>query len=498
MNTQQLIKTCLDEYNAKPLLPLELTSINNKLADPATSLESFKIDYKRDPIFCWELVKAGWQATKNKASHPFGADHAMSAIGMGNAKNLFMQADNAPQQLSQEVIFNLSCSLLAAELSHQLTASDDKRPQMYWSGLFHQLPDTLLWYLRPKVMWKIHYQNLTTSKDIDTFEQAQLGFQLQEWRIEAADFFAMSEQNKRIYNQPLINDSKQLVEYMNHGYSNKTLSLKAWHKNDDWLVILSNQLAQAIMSPWHHNAVVHCVKRLKQYLPYDSKKLNQLIQNSIYNVSKALHHSKLMVPAMGFIMSFSKPIFPSWLNKPAATPPNRTLQNLVKKLTQNAHEFNNTAELINECLTAIITQLKFSRVAFIAIDHKSKVASTRMALSAPNKPKIRPEFEFKTPVPFSQFIEKQALMVFSHKRHQKIWGKLPLEIQKQRVQEFVLCSLKPGKQVRALIYLDTDDPTCFSPKYISKVKILLQALNKGLMQRNAPLKANAQKQANTG
>lgn len=495
----QLIQKCLSEYNAKQLLPLELKKIKQTLNQQDASVESFKLLDKKDPIFGWYLVKAAWKATENKANHPFAADHAMSTIGIGGTQKIFapLNPDKQPA-ISQEVTFSLSSSLLAAELAKNLDALSTGKAQTYWRALFFALPETILWHIHPKSMWRIYYRQLTLPKKMTLFEESKLGFNLHDWRIAVANEFGMSDQLLPIYHkkQPAIR--KQLYSYGVHGFSEKTPTLREWHKQDAWLILLTNWLATSIIKPWHGRASRHICQMLQQTLNVDTKKITYAIHQSIEKVSHQLIDSQLIIPAVAMLFQPTLPSYPEWLVKPTINTsrihhqkrsslkvdPKARLSVVVNKLTNGADQYDSSASLVHDGLKAVISILNFSRVSFLGIDHKNKNATTRIALNAKNSNKIRPDFEFKLPGPLTKFIERQSFMLISRQQHQSIWHKLPQAIQKSQVEQFILCSLKPGKRVRAIIYIDAKNNVAFAPQQLQRLKVLLQALNKGLMQRN--------------
>lgn len=505
--TEKLIVQCLSQYYAKPLVPLELSSIRRDLARSDTSLDAFKDSVSRDPVFCWGLVKAAWEATKNRASHPFAADHAMSILGLGGARKLIAaMPKSAPEPLSQEVIFCLSTSILAAQMAKDLAGSCGKNPQLYWTSLFYQLPETILWYLQPQTMWRFYYRQLTLPKKMALFEESKLGFNLRDWRMAVADDFRMNEQLKQLYAMPQPSNPKELFEYAREGFSNKTPSLQDWHKQDVWLVVLCNRLAAAIITPWHHRSFNHLTEMLAQTTGIELKKLVKSVHASTLKVSQTLHQSPLMNPGVALLMQTSKPQFPDWLVKPQVKKPDPLrksantakhpadkkmpprkggeLAELINKLTQNFAAYESSTNLVHDGLKALIRLLHFSRVSFLAVDHKNQTVRTRIALTDETSHKIRPDFDFAKPGVLNQFIDKQLFSLLSRESHQAIWTQLPFMVQKDQVERFILCSLQPGSQVRALIYLDAKDPQCFDEKNLTKAKMLLQAINKGLMRRN--------------
>ena len=498
---QELIKKRLSEYKLKPLLPLELSNLRRKLKSPSASVDSLKPFYQRDPIFCWSIVSAAYQKTQHKTSQPFAADHAMSAIGLGGVEQALQPFSKLEQpELSPEVLYFLSTSVLAAELAKQIGASALGRPQTYWTALFYQMPNTLLWHLQPKAMWRIYYRQLSLPKKMALFEEAKLGFNLHDWRIAVAENFHMSEDLRLLYQKALPDNLKELHEYASNGFSDKTPSLEEWHRQEAWLVILCNRLARAITVPWQARSYKNNFNLVQQLLAIESSKLSSLIQKSIRTVSESLSGSQLMIPAAGYLMLNSKPYFPGWLNNNdlvrkniaqkkqhlsiAVTKQKSALTELIKRLTTAPHSFNNSAELVHAGLKGLIDELDFSRVSFLAVDHKAKLAQTKIALCKPGAGKIRPEFEFKQPTPLTKFIDQQTFMCITKEKHQKVWHKLPLAIQKEDVQAFVFCSLQPGKQVRALVYIDSDNLADYSLENLAKVKMLLKAINSGLSARN--------------
>ncbi|MDH5629995.1 MAG: HDOD domain-containing protein [Gammaproteobacteria bacterium] len=521
-STQKIITDKINQYNKSPLFPLELRSIKKKLAGHDAAIDDFKDYFSRDPVFSWYLIKAGVEATKNKVSQPFAGDHALSTIGLGKTKSLFASLESKSQILSNEVLFSLSSSMLAAELAKQLHNGSNSS-QIYWTSLLYQLPETLLWHIDPKPMWEIYYLNLASNKSSAVIEDNKLGFTIQDWSKSIAKIFNFSEELRSIYQKKPPTAAKELIGYIRRGFNDSIPSLKDWHKTDDMLVVMSNKLAKSIMLPWHGHAYQHCFEIMQKTLVKESKKLNKLIQSSIDTVSQNLHQSKLFVPALGYLAINSKPAFPYWLlnqrrkaaqkeaeqtnvtaivdakpkiqDEKSIQQPTDTQQSqqvndgnfnaLIKDLINKSQHPDNPAELINQGLKIFIENLNFSRIAFMAVNYQSFMVSTKIALSAEGEAKIRPDFDFKNPTPLKQFIDKPAMMLLSQEQHQKIWPKLPLAIRNQQVEAFLLCSLKPGKQVRALIYVDAKDKACYSKEHLTKVKILVKAINQCLANANA-------------
>lgn len=515
-NSEVLIQKLLNEYKSKPLLPLELTNISKKLKREDSSVESFKEEYLRDPLFCLELIGAGWQATKKRANHPFAADHAMSTIGIGSAQQHFAKLNtNESAPLSEEVSFCLSTSLLAAELAKNLGEVYHASNQTYWTALFYGFPDTLLWHLKPKAMWHIYYRRLTIPKKIGLFEEAKLGFNIHKWREIVANEFHLSEQCQILFSKYLPTNPEEVFEYAQHGCSKNTPSLVEWHKYEGWLIVLANSLARAIIAPWHNRGIQHCFELLKQLTSVDTSKLKSIINQSVREVSQRLAKTSLMVPAMGLVAIRSRPPFPDWLTKPQlsekaqiarmrakkslpktqsnAQPKkdiNALLTEAMRKLRNEVHQFESSTTLVHYGLTVLIDLLGFSRVSFLTVDHKNSKVVTRIALTAPDKAKTRPDFDFSQPTPLKKFTEQQAFMFISRDKHQNIWKKLPYSVQKERVSKFILCSLKPGERVRAIVYADSPDDKVFTPKRIVIIKKLLHSINQGLVLRNQTKKSN--------
>ena len=260
-NADVLIKKRLSEYKAKPLLPLELPKLLTKFRNTDSSVESFKSEYRRDPIFCYSLINAAWEATQTRTIHPFAADHAMSIIGIGTASRLVKFLKPEPKtSLSTEVKFCLTSSLLAAELANQIAKINSASNQVYWTALCYLLPETILWHVQPKNMWRIYYRQITIPKRMSLFEESKLGFNLHDWRVAVGEELHLSEQNQTLFGYKLPTNPKELFEYSQNGYSEKTPSLKEWHRNEGWLVVLANKLAKSILCPWSQSGYRHVFK----------------------------------------------------------------------------------------------------------------------------------------------------------------------------------------------------------------------------------------------
>ncbi len=493
-----LIDKNLQEYKAKPILPLALAALSELINHTDTTIASFKSLYQQDPVFCWSALDDAFQLTQNRASQPFAVDHAISTIGLGGVRNIVDRYKTQPKQnLSEEVRFYLSSSVLAAELAGNIGELSLGKAHTRWSALIYQMPETILWHIHPKSMWRIHYRRLSLPKNLSLFEESKLGFNLTEWRRSACSFFHLGEHLTRLFDKPIPDNPREILSYCKNGLSDASPTLKEWHRQEEWLVILCNRLARAIYSPWHKNGVARHISLIAQLTGLSHSKLSQLTFHSVRKVSYQLKHSQLFIPAVPMIMLPSNPYFPNWLNDRSVvqlkiaerknsvkknTSP--SLANIVKKLTVEASSFNNSAELVHFGIKAAIEKLEFSRAIFLSVNRKAKLVETKITLSRTDVKKIRPDFSFATPTPLSKFLEQQALMLVDSQTHKRIWQKLPVVIQKN-TDRFVLFSVKPGKQIRALIYVDSSNEQAFSAKNFNQLKLLLKALNKGLAIRNA-------------
>ncbi len=501
-----IIEKSIQEYKANPLVPLELSAINRKLRDSNSSSDSFKLVYQRDPIFCWYLIEAGWEATQKRANHPIAADHAMSIIGLDIAKKLFAPLHSSkPQILSQEVSVCLTVSLLAAEIARQIGSLIGANNHIYWTTLLYQMPDTLLWHLKPRKMWRIYYRRLTLPKKQQLFEESMLGFNLHDWRAAVGKHFHLSEQNQNYFQlqQPLSN--KQILEYTVSGYSNKTPELKNWHNHEGGLMVLCNKLALATLTPWHNKASLRITQLLQQVTRLEPKKLSQAIYKGIRETSETLFYSQLPNPGSALLLQRNKPLFPRWLVHPEINPEklkrrkNITEAKVIKNLTQQlapldlaalkqaykqllekAQDGASSSTFIQTGLQIFIDLLGYSRISFLLVDHQSKFAQTKIALAEAEHKKIRPEFSFKVPNSLSLFTDKQSFLHFDINKHEKIWHQLPTAIKQQRVTQFIFCSLKPGAKVPAIIYLDSALNELFSEDRLKAVKNTLGVINRGL------------------
>ncbi|MET1254601.1 hypothetical protein [Aliikangiella maris] len=516
-NNAVLIKQRLTEYQKAPLYPLELPAIKNKLADPNSSTDSFKDIYYKDPLFCAALITAGWEATQNRSNHPYAADHALSTIGIGGAQQRFLPLKPQGEiKLSQEVQFLLSCSLLAAELAEQIGELTNASNQRYWTALFYSLPDIILWYLKPESMWRIYYRRLNRPSKLNLFEESKLGFNLHDWRKTIAEELHLSEQCQLIFSKELPTNPKELYAYAHQGISESTPSLKQWHRQEAWLIVMCNQLARAVMSCWHPHGTQHIIELIKHLSHLENRKLKQSIHQGIRNVSENLIQSPLPNPGFGYLLKPSKPPFPDWLVNPqidksrvsparstrqkthlSGTAPTHSqstnfnlvqlknkVEQLISQMLNQANSFASSTALVQAGLTCLINDLPFDRASFLIVNYKNLNAQTKIALSREKQLKIKPDFNFKTTPALANFIEKQAFMCFKHEKHQKIWRQLPEAITRQKIEQFGFCSLKPGSKVRALIYFDGNNRLCFQPEILKLVKKLFLAINKGLSIRN--------------
>ena len=526
------IQKRLAEYKANPIQPLELENIQTSFERKDCAVESFKAIYKQDPMFCYALIGEATKATRKRISSPFAADHAMSTIGLKTAGKLFKDTKPSQKPLSMEVRFSLTTSLLAAELAKNICEMHSASKQAYWTALCYLLPDTMLWHLSPKEMWYVYYRQLTKPQKVTLFEESKFGFNLFQWRNAVASELHLSDQNKILFEKQFPSNPKELLAYAQEGFhEQKTPSLKDWHRYEGWLIVMANRLARAILIPWHNSSYRHIFNLIHQLAGCDKKKLNKAIQDAIRTVSENLQESQLPNPAVGYLMLKSKPAFPQWLINPQMTqtksaaakaPVNlkvktasqlkanqatqktstikqtesRTNQNnkaisataikvAMQKLVVQPESFASPSELIQFGLKSLLNDLKLDRVSFMVVDYGSSRVITKVALNAKNKTSIKPDFEFKQHTPLSKFIERQAFMLLTKKAHKNIWSRMPLAVQKDQVEHFVLCSLQPGKRVRALIYADTDDVTVLSPQRLAIIKKMLLAINKGLTVLNA-------------
>jgi len=491
------ISNLISRYLANPLLPLELPLINERLTNENASVLDFKNLYYRDPLLSTVLVELAWNKTKTKANHPFAGDHAMSTLGLEDAKSYFSKLPcNDAQLLTDELRFIMSSSLLAAELAKNLCHNPQKSNQLYWTSMAHQIPDLILWYLKPKVMWRIQYRQIKLAKKLPIFEQAKLGFELAHWRQSIARKWHMSELNQLTYSKKLPDNRKQLLSYSKIGYNVRISCLKQWHHSDSWQILTANWLARAILVPWLANSYQHYFLIAKQAFGSADKKMSQQVSDAIRTTSEHLNDSVLFVPATNFLFRKSLPDYPDWLNAAPKKPVKRdqkfvqqagelkqssnqmAIQKLLMELKTSPQTFVNSNQLFRTVLTLCIERLGFSRACLLVVDWKNKQVSTSLFLQQEGQQKIKIAFDFKQKTPLNKFLIEQGFLLFDISKYSKIWHKLPKEIVEQQVKNFVLFSLKPKTQVQALIYLDKKGQKPPTPKTISIAKLILNATHR--------------------
>ena len=507
-NSGSEIGKLVSQYKAKPMLPLELGLIIERLNTENPSVLDFKNQYYRDPLLCAYIIDLAWHKTKKKTNHPFAADHAMSTVGIDGARIYLskMSTDiennllEKKQNLSKEIKFIMTSSLLAAELAKNLCANKQKVNSLYWASMAHQFPDLLLWYLKPKPMWRIQYRQIKLAKKLPIFEQTKLGFELNQWRITVCKEWHMSAINQITYSKILPDKRKQLLEYMRNGYNEKTPSLKQWLHTDSWQILTANWLARAILSPWMANSYQHYFRIAIQSFATNERNLAHVIMDSVRSTSEHLKNSLLFVPAVSWLHMTSKNHYPGWLNVAPKRPVKRdkkyiqktsqlkqtsnqlAVQKLTRELREAPEKHSNSNKLFREVLTACIERLGFSRACLMIVDWQNKQVSTSLFLQQENKKKIKPDFDFKLNTPLKKFLVEQGFLLFDITKHSKIWHKLPKEIIQQRVENFILFSLKPGKRVKALIYLDMIGKKPPSAEKIKILKPLLNSINSALAE----------------
>lgn len=497
------INKLISQYKAKPMLPLELPLIIERLNNEKASVLDFKNQYSRDPLLCTYIIDLAWYKTQKKANHPFAADHAMSTVGIDGVKDylLTMSTDIAnsslqvPQTLPDELKFIMSSSLLAAELTKNLCSNKQKANILYWASLAHQFPDLLLWYLKPRPMWRIQYRQVKLAKKLPVFEQAKLGFELNQWRSAVAKEWHMSEVNQITYSKPLPSKRRQLLEYIHGGYGEKTSSLKVWQHTDSWQILTANWLARAILSPWMANSYQHYFRIAMQSFAINERALTPVIMDSVRTTSEHLRNSQLFVPAVSLLNQTSQNCYPEWLNAAPKRPVKRdkkyiqkisqlkqssnqlAVQKFIRELRETPEKFSNSNKLFREVLTVCIKRLEFSRACLLVVDWPNQQVSTSLFLQQEDKQKIKPDFDFSLNTPLNKFLVGQGFLSFDISKHSKIWHKLPKEIIQQQVKNFILFSLKPGKQVKALIYLDMQGQKPPTEEKVKMTKMLLKAAN---------------------
>ena len=497
------IAKLIDQYRSNPLLPLELPLIIERLNNHKASVLDFQNQYYRDPLLCAYLIDLAWQKTQKRANHPFAADHAMSTVGIDGAKSFLAGlsidlSDNSLAKKSEfhnELKFIMSSSLLAAELAKNLSSNQQKSKSLYWASMAHQFPDLLLWYLKPKIMWRIQYRQIKLPKKLAVFEQAKLGFELNQWRQAIAKEWHMSETNQITYTKSIPQRRQQLIEYMHNGYSDQTPTLKEWHGTDSWQILTVNWLARSILTPWLKNSYQHYFKIAKQAFKLSDKKLSHLISDSIRCTSQHLKGSQLFVPASSFLFITGSCDYPKWLNASAKVPVKRdakyiqnasklkqtsnklVIHNFIRELKEAPNKFANVHKLFRQVIELCVKRLGFSRACVLKVDWKNKQVSTSLYLQQENQQPIKPDFDFKQKTPLLKFLVEQGFLLFDITKHTKIWHKLPKEIIQQQVKNFILFSIKPDKRVEELIYLDMKDNAVPTPEKIKQTKLLLAATN---------------------
>jgi len=506
------ITNLISKYKEDPLLPLELPLIVERINAENASVLDLKNQYFRDPLLCSYLIDLAWYKTKDKPNHPFAADHAMSTVGITDAKAYLSSINiNSPSKesnsesnvessspLSDELRFIMSSSLLAAELAKNLCSNQQKSNQLYWASMAHQFPDFLLWHLKPKVMWRLQYRQTKLAKKLPVFEQAKLGFELNEWRQAVCQEWHMSELNQSTFNKVLPQKRKELLHYIKHGYSDNTPSIKEWHKTDSWLIVTANWLARAIMSPWLVNSFHHYSQIAKQAYSMNDKKLSQVIIQSIRTTSQHLQGSQLLVPGVSFLNLMAKPDYPDWLNAAPKVPVKRqqkyvqktgeladyshkmALQELLADLKNHPEKFANTYKLFRLVLGTCTKHLGFSRACLLVVDWKKKEVSTSQYCQQENMPTIQPSFSFIENTPLKKFLIEQGFLYFDKTKHGKVWHKLPSDIVEQKVENFILFSIKVKGKVNAMIYLDRQLQPQPTEDKVKIAKLLLQSTSKVL------------------
>jgi HD-like signal output (HDOD) protein len=499
------ISALIEKYKKEPLLPLELPLIIQRINAENASVLDLKNQYYRDPLLCSYLIDLAWNKTKDKPNHPFAADHAMSTVGITDAKAYLSSininqastssktelAAGSAQELTPELKFTMSSSLLAAELAKNLCKIQQKSNPIYWASMAHQFPDILLWHLKPKIMWRIQYRQIKLAKKLPVYEQAKLGFELNQWRQSVGKEWHMSEINHATFNKILPQRRRELLEYIKYGFNENTPSLKEWHHTDSWLVVTANWLARAILSPWLVNSYLHYSQIAKQAYSVNDKNFSQAIIHSIRTTSEHLQDSQLLVPAVSFLNLMAKPQYPEWINAAPKVPVKRqmkfvqkkgelteytnklALQELIDNLKKNPKQFSNSYKLFRLVLDTCITNLGFSRACLLVVDWGKKDVTTSQYSKKEGLNNIKPEFDFNENTPLKKFLIEQGFLYFDKKKHGKVWHKLPKEIIKQDVENFILFSIKIKGRVNTLIYLDRHSQSPPSVEKIKTVKALL-------------------------
>ncbi len=497
-NMTHSIPELLKHYQNDPILPLELAEILPMLHKKNASVEHFKGFYRRDPLLCAYLVDLSWQATKKRDNHPFDAEHAMSTIGINGAKKFLTDIPESEKTLiSDEVKFILSSSLLAGELIKNiasLSSFASKSNILYWGAIAHQFPDTLLWHLNLKGMWRVQYQQTKYCLNITETESKHLGFTRADWRQAVAKQWHMADINQTTFLKRPPNNPKELIQYSENGYDKQLVSLKEWQNTDSWLILTANWLAKSLMAPWLINRSHHYFKIAQQAYSINDRKLKMAISESIRKTSENIYDSRLFVPASCHLYLSQTGIYPKWLNEKPVIKKLKLnevsqvdqspfdIKILLNKLINNPEKFKNSVELITQSFTTITNSIGFSRICFMTIDWNSKQVISKIVFckSGGNLQKIKPDFGFTKSTPLQNFLNTQGFLIFDINKHQKIWSKLPIAIRQQRVPQFAFYSIKPKTKVKALIYVDGKESLFNDPIKIKQLKAILNAMNKAL------------------
>lgn len=501
-NSENSIRALIKELRETPPLPLELTKIIKQLRAPNTSILDFKHSYIKDPILCSYLIEAAWKQVKIKDNAPIAVDHAMSTLGMAGAEKLFLQLQSKSETSNQilktgdEVKFLMSASILAAELTAKLLANSTKAKQLYWPTLTYNFAECLLWYIKPKPMWRIQYRQLVLPKKIPLFEQAKLGFELKEWRKAVAKEWHMGELIQQTYEKQPPFGRKDLLQYANQGFSRKTPTLQGWHSSDSWLILTSNWLAKALLASWLSNNYQHYSKITQRAFNVSHSKLQLNVQEALRSSSELLKGSQLFVPAVTHIQLRGKSVYPEWLNAAPKIPLKRNskfakqsielkhkadliaVQKFAHEIRNKPKQYKNTNVLLKQIMDLITNKLSFSRASLLIVDWKKKKVSTAMFANQKGSDKIKLGFEFSQKTPLRKFLTEQIFLVFDKNKHKEVWGKLPKEIQNSNIEQFVFFSFKPKEKVEFLIYIDALGKVKIPINKLKVTKQLLQTANK--------------------
>lgn len=414
----------------------------------------------------------------------------------------FEQA-HAQQQanLSDELRFLMTSSLLAAQLAQNLTENSNKGKILYWASMAHQFPDLLLWHIKPRPMWRIQYRQSKLAKKLTVFEQAKLGFELNQWRQAVSKEWHMSELNQLTYTKPVPYRRKHLIAYMNNGYSKDLTSLNTWHKTESWLVLVANWLARTMLAPWLANSYQHYFHIAKQAFNISENRLSHGIMDAINTTSTRLKGSALIVPGMAHLYLPSPRIYPDWLNAAPKRPVKReekfvkdaralkqsanriAVDRLLRKMKKQPDTVRNTNLLYRELLDCCIQHLGYSRANLLAVDWKNKVATTALFLQKKDQDKIKLEFNFADKTPLRKFLVEQGFIAFNKTKHAKIWPALPSQIIESNVDQFVFFSFKPNDKVTTLVYLDSKNLEPVNAENIKATKLLFSTANQLLANR---------------